>query len=681
MDYNRKLFHQQQEHLQNQQRLANLKNKNQRLKPFCHYDLICQHLVLNDINLQEKSVSGVSIIHLKPCNINLSDLPPENLPGNPKSKTPNSGTAPENSEKKPDTIIHPIEVNAGQNLTIKKCLVNDIPTDHLHSYKKGSIHDVKKYFNNIKNQPIARLDNFYDYALKSVNPYLDGILTKDGHLGKGELKVVVPKEIQEEIRFHEKTYNIRVEIHFTTKNPVGGFTFYLKNLKSDLCKTEASKNDTETEVNPPPEKSDEDHMYITTNSAPGTARLCFPCIDTWTALCTWTIEVTVDEGLLGLASGTLTNKMVAKDSKGNLKHNYIYELMTPSIAAVIGIFVGKFYVFSDTNPKLNRTTETTSNPNLNDRRPLHRLSSKENKEKKKVENKPKNTTKIKHLCPFPIANQMKETVINSPADAMVFYEELLVSINYPYNIYRQIFVYNCPNKFMNFAGFTVMDARILHPKIVSDVVIKARRTMCLALAFQFFGTYIIPDNDTDSWITFGLAGHIFHQWLKKGLGNSEFRHYLTKLNKKVSDFEIDVGPIILSPPKLEKIKPENVKTKQIKWREKYHELNNQWHFPIRYLATMNHDYYKNYMRKSYLVMRMFDIRLELNILNQAISKVLVLANKTALESLKNTADDKFFPDDSNKSEFSVQNNYYRGKIQSETITINQIQFLRIFSGE
>ena len=360
------------------------------------------------------------------------------------------------------------------------------------------------------------MDDFYQYSLRSLNPYIDEIMEKDSHIGKGELKVVIPQEVQKDIRFHEKTFDIKVQIHFSVRKPNAGYTFFTRDTSlvdfDDFERENPSNPSNQNKPDRPKfQPSPEDHLYISSNSVPGTARQCFPCIDTWSALCTWTIEISVKEGMVGIASGTLVNDVPLNNGIHGRKRVFSYDLKIPSIAAVIGICVGTFVIH---NPEMKRIRRKSNDDDAldRDRDDMDDPNTKDGNDNQG--NKPTvSDSSIKHICPPTIASIMKQTVKHTPNDAMCFYEDLLSDgISYPYKEYRQIFVYNSPKKFMNFAGMSILDSRILHSDIIMDTVIDTRKVLGMALAYQFFGTYIIPDNDSDIWITAGLAGH----WVWEG---------------------------------------------------------------------------------------------------------------------------------------------------------------------
>ena len=62
------------------------------------------------------------------------------------------------------------------------------------------------------------------------------------------------------------------------------------------------------------------------------SRLWFPCIDTFSELCTWKLEFTVDESMTAVSCGDLVDTVYTPDMKRKTFH---YALNTPT--------AGKFY--------------------------------------------------------------------------------------------------------------------------------------------------------------------------------------------------------------------------------------------------------------------------------------------------------------------------------------------------
>jgi len=77
------------------------------------------------------------------------------------------------------------------------------------------------------------------------------------------------------------------------------------------------------------------------------ARLWFPCIDSYSEVCTWKLEFTVDESLTAISCGDLVEVVQAAD--GSRNKTYHYYLSVPTAAPNIGLAVGPFEIYVDPN--------------------------------------------------------------------------------------------------------------------------------------------------------------------------------------------------------------------------------------------------------------------------------------------------------------------------------------------
>lgn len=67
------------------------------------------------------------------------------------------------------------------------------------------------------------------------------------------------------------------------------------------------------------------------------ARLWFPCVDSYAEPCTWKLEFTVDEDLIAVSCGDLIE---TKHSTEQRKITYHYAVSTPACAPNIALAVG-----------------------------------------------------------------------------------------------------------------------------------------------------------------------------------------------------------------------------------------------------------------------------------------------------------------------------------------------------
>lgn len=77
------------------------------------------------------------------------------------------------------------------------------------------------------------------------------------------------------------------------------------------------------------------HMFTYGNE--NSARLWFPCIDTWSEVCTWRLEFTVDDFMTAVSCGDLLEVVYTQDMRRKTFHYY---LSTPTCAPNIALVVG-----------------------------------------------------------------------------------------------------------------------------------------------------------------------------------------------------------------------------------------------------------------------------------------------------------------------------------------------------
>lgn len=77
--------------------------------------------------------------------------------------------------------------------------------------------------------------------------------------------------------------------------------------------------------------------HLFTYGHENSARLWFPCIDTWSEVCTWRLEFTVDDFMTAVSCGDLVEVVYTQDMRRKTFH---YCLSTPTCAPNIALAVG-----------------------------------------------------------------------------------------------------------------------------------------------------------------------------------------------------------------------------------------------------------------------------------------------------------------------------------------------------
>ena len=90
-------------------------------------------------------------------------------------------------------------------------------------------------------------------------------------------------------------------------------------------------------------------MFSTRNE--NDSRLWFPCIDSYSEVCTWKLEFTVDDNMTAISCGDLVEIVAVPKEK---RKTYHYFLSVPTAAPNIGVAIGPFEIYVD--PKMHEVS-------------------------------------------------------------------------------------------------------------------------------------------------------------------------------------------------------------------------------------------------------------------------------------------------------------------------------------
>lgn len=294
------------------------------------------------------------------------------------------------------------------------------------------------------------------------------VAESDPDRSQGELKIDLPAEIQDRIRADpENPPTLSITVEYTLEKPRGGLQF--------IPGTNA-------------------HCY-----SYGESRLWFPCVDTNTEVCTWTLDFTVDANLTAVSCGELVETVLSEDSKAK---TFRYKLLVPTSAPNIGIAIGNFEIHVD--------------------------------------------RAMPEMTQFSIPGLIDPLVFSTSTTYQIIeYFEDLLSARFPYALYKQVFVEKLPDKFKSFSSMTLFDTSLLYNERVLDQILVTRKIVARAIAGQFFGCFMVAGND-GSWLPAAIAGYLTSLWLRKTFGNSEYRYFIYEETNKVCTYEEKEQAIILS---------------------------------------------------------------------------------------------------------------------------------------
>lgn len=378
----------------------------------------------------------------------------------------------------------------------------------------------------------------------------------------GEITVRLPSETMPLV---EEKKMLRLSIEFILDKPSSGVHFVVPNGNGSFV-----------------DRSCHMYSYKWGNSS----RLWFPCIDSFSEICTWKIEVTVDTGMTVICPGELAEKIYTPDEQ-RVTHHFTQTI--PTSACNIGIAVGPFEICPD-------------------------------------QEMPDVTYFV-----LPGLKSLVKNTVSFLNDAFEFFEESL-NTQYPYSTFKLVFVDEAFEPCQSFASMGILNTNLLHPSSIIEQPFTTRRIIVECLAEQFFGMFVSLHSWADIWLLRGIALYLSGMFIKKMFGNNEYRDWLHKELDFLCNYELDgpglppLYPFPLAAIPLDskmEVKTDPVIPPQIAILQQHPHL-------------ISYKQYEMLKTKSHLVMRMMELRIGQDLLLQACNKVLSLASSAAAKRSDST---------------------------------------------
>lgn len=239
-----------------------------------------------------------------------------------------------------------------------------------------------------------------------------------------------------------------------------------------------------------------------TNNQLRRARCWFPCLDDSLQCCCYDLEFTVASNFVAVSSGTLLHQVLTKDDPP--QKTYVYRLDVPVAAQWISLAVAPFEILPDRHRGL-----------------------------------------LSYFCLPSNLSKLRNTVVFF-FNAFSHYEDYL-SASFPFGSYTQVFI--APemtvSSWSSGASMSIFSSHLLFDEKLINQTIGTRIKLAHALARQWFGVYITPEDPNDEWLVDGLAGFLTDSFIKRFLGNNEARYRRYKANCAVCQAD-DSGATALS---------------------------------------------------------------------------------------------------------------------------------------
>ncbi|XP_049585994.1 transcription initiation factor TFIID subunit 2 isoform X1 [Syngnathus scovelli] len=372
--------------------------------------------------------------------------------------------------------------------------------------------------------------------------YTAAVSAVDPDAGHGELVIKVPSELWKQ---GDDSHLLKVYIEFSLDQPKGGLHFVIHDVEGSMAERGA-------------------HVFSFGHH--NSTRFWFPCVDSYSELCTWKLEFTIDSSMVAVSCGDLVETVYTHDMR---KKTFHYVLAIPTAAPNISLAVGPFEILVD--PYMHEVT---------------------------------------HFCLPQLLPLLKHSM-SYLHEIFEFYEEIL-TCRYPYSCFKTVFVDESYVQVSSYASMSIFNTNLLHSAMIIDQTPLTRRCLAQALAQQFFGCFISRMSWADEWVLKGISGYIFGLYLKKTFGVNEYRHWIKEELDKIVEYELKMGGVLLHPT-FSGGKEKDNPTPHL-------------HFSLKHPHTLSWEYYRMFQCKAHLVMRLIENRISMEFMLQVFNKLLSLAS-------------------------------------------------------
>ncbi len=130
------------------------------------------------------------------------------------------------------------------------------------------------------------------------------------------------------------------------------------------------------------------------------------------------------------------------------------------------------------------------------------------------------------------------------SEVFEFYEDLL-SVTFPQSAYKLVFCYDVESECMHYSGLSILNVNLLTSSQIIDQTMVTRRVVAYAVARQFFGCFITMFDWHSWWLVTGIAQFVTFLFVKKMMGNNEYKYIVYQEMREVCAYEREQGYILL----------------------------------------------------------------------------------------------------------------------------------------
>ncbi|KAG2046284.1 hypothetical protein BDR06DRAFT_1037833 [Suillus hirtellus] len=264
------------------------------------------------------------------------------------------------------------------------------------------------------------------------------------------------------------------------------------------------------------------HVY-TMPSSPDAARSWVPCVDNLWEKCTWEFEFVVpryleepDPGQRG-ESGDFEESQESIPTVVVCSGDLVEQACDPPVLTSVqhvAFAAGPFHVHPIPTELTSEDTSGISQP-------------------------------LMHAFCLPGHEAMLHSSISSLRSAMNFYSTEFGS--YPFGSYKVVAVDEMPVQRFDSSTLSIITVDLLHGEDSIEQVLETRQALSHALACQWMGINIQQKTWSDTWLVNGLALYITGLFVRKLLGNNEYRYRLKRDMQRVVEWDNGSMPPICQP--------------------------------------------------------------------------------------------------------------------------------------
>lgn len=106
---------------------------------------------------------------------------------------------------------------------------------------------------------------------------------------------------------------------------------------------------------------------------------------------------------------------------------------------------------------------------------------------------------------------------------------------YPYDSFKLCFVDDMVSETTPLLSFSLCSTRLLFPDNIIERDFDVTRKLVHSLAYQYFGSYIVPNQRSEMWLTVGIAYYMTDLFLSKLCGNNDYRYRMKEMSDLLAE--------------------------------------------------------------------------------------------------------------------------------------------------